>query len=135
MNTTNMSSLGSTQKYVPPAPPQLYSPTEPAKGETQAEAETRARKIERARRHRRAQVVRRHVGHGLGAEDALAVEGASVQQHLAEARVVHGRADHAAPAGFRGLGHSRIIELRVDADAAVVGEGLGDPALLGLVRD
>src|SRR5256885_7541411 len=40
MNTTNMFSLGSTQKYVPPAPPQLYSPTEPAYGDTPASLRT-----------------------------------------------------------------------------------------------
>src|SRR2546427_6209223 len=40
MNTTNRSSLGSTQKYVPPAPPQLYSPTEPCTLATPASRRT-----------------------------------------------------------------------------------------------
>ena len=40
MNTTNMFSFGSTQKYVPPAPPQLNSPTEPAYGDTPASLRT-----------------------------------------------------------------------------------------------
>src|SRR4029453_14198682 len=90
--------------------------------EAETKTETRSRQIERSLLDGRAQVVGRHVGNRLGTEDALAVDGAAVEQHLEEARIVHGRTYHAAPARLRGLAHARIVELRVDTDATVIRE-------------
>jgi hypothetical protein len=42
-------------------------------------------------------------------------------------------AHHAAPTRLGGLAHARIVELASTPDAAVIGEGLGDAALLDLV--
>src|SRR4030095_9560106 len=109
MNTTNMSSFGSTQNVVPAAPLQLNSPTEPpgrgltrrgARGEAQPEAEAGTREIVRPRLDAGTQMIGGHVGHGLGTENPLAVERAAVEQHLGEARVVHGGAHHAPAPAF-----------------------------------
>jgi hypothetical protein len=63
--------------------------------------------------------------------DALAVDGAAVES------IQNGDSPAVPtmplPARLRGLAHARIVELRVDTDAAVIREGLGDAALLDLV--
>ena len=78
-------------------------------------------------------MVGRHVGDGLRAQDAPAIERAAVEQHLAEARVVHDRADHAAAARLPALRRARVEELGVGADRTIVGERLGDTPLARLV--
>src|SRR5215831_12381776 len=65
----------------------------------------------------------------------LAVERAAIEQHLAEARVVHRGADHATAAGLPGLRHARVVKNRIDADGAIVRERLDNPVLLALVGD
>ena len=76
-----------------------------------------------------------HVGHRLGTENALAVERAAVEEHLGEARVVHGSPDHASAPAFRFPLHARIVHLVAAAQHAIGRERLGHPALPRLVED
>src|SRR5207253_10581695 len=84
------------------------------------------------RRDPRVEMIGRHVGNGLRAQQALAVERAAVEQHLAEPRVVHRGPDHAAAARLPALRQARVEEGGVGANGDVVREGLRDAGLLAL---
>src|SRR5262249_16606290 len=64
----------------------------------------------------------------LAADDALAVERATVEQHLAEARIVHGGGDEPATAGFEPRLRQRVVELNLLIAPGIDVEGLRNAA-------
>src|SRR5262245_25155670 len=115
---TNIFSLGSTQKYVPPAPPQKYSPREPGTGASPGSTRTANPKPtcsqDRADRRARGEPPRpcgpKSCRQLFSGPDSVCHEHAAVNQHLQEAGVVGRDADHSLAAELVFVRNARIVE-------------------------
>src|SRR5215472_9263547 len=73
------------------------------------------------------EVIGGHQFQRLAADDPDAAKHAAIEQHLREARVIHGGRHQAAAAGFHGRLLQHVEELHLVAGPGIVGKGLCEP--------
>src|SRR5215813_12051797 len=98
--------------------------------ETNAESVAGPRQICRWSLADLAQMIRGHERDRCGAQDAVAVEGATILQHLQELRVIEGSGNHALTARFPFRGEPWVTERRGAYHLVVGRQRLRDQILL-----